>query len=501
MRQRRTVVGVLLIGIAAIGLAWPVRAGAQAAFGGGRGGAGGRGGGGGAAAGATSSATRARADAERGAASAMGPRGRGMRGAAPAAPHEIAVDEIVNFHHHNIPLPKPGQSIALDARWGSPTASTRQPAVLEIGLATTEFNGTTDLLPANLALVIDRSGSMAAADKMTLVKAALQTLISNLRPHDIVSIIAFDTTADVLLPATKIGNAVEHRRVIENIRPNGSTNISDGLALGYQEVSRNYRDGYTNRVILLTDGIANIGVTDPSRIADNSGSFTERGIDLSTIGVGQDIDDNLLRAIAKRGHGLYYFLADSRDVAKSFAYEAQILLSQVARDVRIEVTFDSTLNLNRVYGYAPRVSAGRIALDMDNFNNGMTEVVLLEYSPGGSGPVTVRLTYFDIGRQRVVEEVQRIELAPANGRNNDFLEDKEVRKNYTIAGIAQAMSDMQQNWRRNDLRTAESIVSAAVSEALDRYPLVEDADIRAQLQIAESFLATLRSFNNSRPLD
>jgi Mg-chelatase subunit ChlD len=425
-----------------------------------------------------------------------------MRGnAAPAVPHEIAVDEIVNFHHHNIPLPKPGQSIALDARFGSATASTRQPAVLQIGLATAEFNGTADLQPTNLALVIDRSGSMAASDKINLVKAALQTLISNLRPHDIVSIIAFDSTAEVLIPATPIGKGVEHRRAVENIRTNGSTNLSEGLEMGYREVIKNFKPEFTNRVIVLTDGVANAGVTDPNKIADNSGTFTERGIDLSTIGVGQDIDDNLLRAVAKRGHGLYYFLADSRDVAKSFAYEAQILLSQVARDVRVEVTGDSSLSLNRVYGYSPRFSGNRVTIDMDNFNNGMTEAIMVEYSPNSSGHVTVRLTYFDIGKGRQVEEVQRVELGPSNGRNIEFLEDKEVRKNYTIASLAQAMSDMQQSWRRSDLRSAETIVGSAVTETRERYPLLEDLDIRAQLQVAENFLTTLRNFNNSRRLD
>jgi hypothetical protein len=294
---------------------------------------------------------------------------------------------------------------------------------------------------------------------------------------------------------------VEHRRAIENIRANGNTNLSEGLALGYREVLKNFRPEFTNRVIVLTDGIANAGVTDPARIADSSLAFTERGIDLSTIGVGQDIDDNLLRAIAKRGHGLYYFLGDSRDVARSFSYEAQILLSQVARNVRVEITADPTLPLNRVFGYTPSFSGGHVTIDMDNFNNGMTEAILAEFSPGGSGQVQVRLTYFDIARQRQVEEIQRISLTPSNGRHIDFLEDKEVRKNYTIASIAQAMSDMQNSWKRNDHRSAEIIVNEAVLETRARYPLVEDSDVRAQLQVAENFLATLKTFNNSRRLD
>jgi hypothetical protein len=240
-----------------------------------------------------------------------------------------------------------------------------------------------------------------------------------------------------------------------------------------------------------------MGITDPFRIAEGTAVYTERGIDLSTIGVGQDIDDNLLRTIAKRGHGLYYFLADSRDVAKSFAYEAQILLSQVARNVRVEILSDPSLRLTRVFGYAPRRSAESLTIDMDNFNNGMTEAIVVEYAPNGWGTVTVRLNYFDISKQLRMEEVRQITLRPSDGRNMNYLEDREVRKNYTIASLAQAMSDMQRSWQRNDYRTAETLIGLAVTDTRDRYPSVEDADIRMQLQVAEVFFATLRAYNNN----
>src|SRR5262245_25179904 len=119
--------------------------------------------------------------------------------AVPVAPDRVAVEEIINYHRHRLPLPKSGQGVRMDVRWGNETASAGLPSVLQIGLATADMNGSSDLGPLNLGLVIDRSGSMASANKMTLVKAALQSLASNLRPSDIVSIVVFDSNANVVL--------------------------------------------------------------------------------------------------------------------------------------------------------------------------------------------------------------------------------------------------------------------------------------------------------------
>ncbi|HEX5964887.1 MAG TPA: VWA domain-containing protein, partial [Pyrinomonadaceae bacterium] len=121
--------------------------------------------------------------------------------AAPPAfriPDEIVVDEFVNYHKHRLPLPKAGQAVALDTRWGSGEISRSQrEAVLQIGFATAEVNERTDLRPLNLVLVIDKSGSMAG-DKMVRVKNSLHTMVGQLRGSDIVSIVAFDSMAEVL---------------------------------------------------------------------------------------------------------------------------------------------------------------------------------------------------------------------------------------------------------------------------------------------------------------
>jgi uncharacterized protein YegL len=426
----------------------------------------------------------------------MAAAGLDRRGIPPAAPDKVAVEEIINLHRHQIPVPKSGQGVSLDVRWGNDIASAGLPSVLQIGLATAEFKGTSDLRPVNLALVIDTSGSMTGDSKLTMVKASLQSLVSNLRSSDVVSVVAFDDEARIVLPAGALGDGRAYRRAIDGLQPGGSTNLNAGLMLGYQEAQRNFKSNSTNRVILLTDGIANVGVSDPIRIAENSSGFNERGIDLSTIGVGRDLDNNLLRTLAKRGRGLYHFVADPRDIAKVFIDEAQSLMSAVARHVRVEIMSDSRGG-ERIFGYEPRRSGERITINMDDLNSGATELVMLEYRPESVENVAVRLVYFDIAKQKEVEAFRNISLV-RGVKSNNFLADEEVRKNYTIATIAQALSDMQQSWQRSDLRTAERILRTAIRDVRDRFPSVRDSDIRAQLDVAENYLTTLERFNGPR---
>jgi VWA domain-containing protein len=134
-------------------------------------------------------------------------------------PEEVAVEEFVNYHKHRLPLPKVGQAVAMDTRWGNFEVSRSQrEAILQIGFTTAEVNERTDLRPLNLVFVIDKSGSMADSDKMSRVKDGLRTMVGKMRPDDIVSIVTFDTTAQVLYPARPIGNADSLRNAIERLQ-------------------------------------------------------------------------------------------------------------------------------------------------------------------------------------------------------------------------------------------------------------------------------------------
>ncbi len=413
-------------------------------------------------------------------------------------PEEVAVEEFVNYHKHRLPLPKWGQAVAMDTRWGNDEISRSQrEAILQIGFTTAEVNERTDLRPLNLVFVIDKSGSMADSDKMSRVKEGLRTMTTKLRPNDIVSIVTFDTRADVLYSARAIGNGDGLRYAIDCIVPEGGTNIHSGLMLGYAEARKNFRSGATNRVILLTDGIANSGVTDPSRIAADSSECNSRGIDLSTIGVGLDLNNDLLRTLARSGRGLYHFISDYKDINKVFVNEVQSLISSVAKNVQVRIEYGPGLRLEKIYGYQPRYSNGNVSVTMDDMNNGLTQVIMAKFvtdSPKSMVPLKVRLSYYDVKRKCPVEEVQDLRLVPAESDSCDLLADVEVKKNYTIAELAESLYAMAGLARGGNYSQAQNVLEASVSTAYRRYPNMEDEDIRFILDIVEGYRRDLRTY-------
>ena len=414
-------------------------------------------------------------------------------------PEEIAVEEFVNYHKHRLPLPKVGQAVAMDTRWGNAEISRSQPeAVLQIGFTTAEVNERTDLSPLNLVLVIDKSGSMRDDDKMSRVKQSLHTMVDKLRPEDIVAIVIFDNRAQVLHPARRVGDGYALRRSIDCIEPDGSTNINSGLMLGYAEAKKYFRKDATNRVILLTDGIANEGVVDPRRIAANSSGYNAQGIDLSTIGVGLDLNNDLLRTLAKSGRGLYHFISDYKDIDKVFVNEVQSLISSVAKKVEVRIEYGAGLQLEKIYGYEPRHGNGNVSVVLDDMNNGLTQVVIAKFRAEAVKsviPVKVRLSYYDVKRKCVVEEVQELTLRPAESESCELLMDVEVKKNYTIAQLADSLFEMTGLARRGDYSRAQHVLDSSLATAYRRYPNMEDADIRFILNIVEGYQRDLKVYN------
>lgn len=418
---------------------------------------------------------------------------------------EVAVEQFINYHRHRLPLPKVGESVAMDTRWGNNVVSPSQPyTVLQIGFTTAHANDRTDLRPLNLVLVIDKSGSMAEADKMVRVREALLKMAGQLRPTDNVAIVVFDSTASVAMPSQPLGNGAAYRETVANLAPGSSTNLNAGLILGYQEAARHFQKGATNRVIMLTDGIANTGEIDPKKIAANSVEFNSQGIDLSTIGLGLDLDKDLLQTLAKSGRGLFHFVADAQDIQKVFVTEVQSLVAPVARDVKLEVTYDRDLKLARVFGYEPRFGTNSVTIDLENMNQGLTEIALMDFQLTSFArgakpfPVQVKLTYFDIAKGQQVVLTDELKLTIGNESAPALILDQEVRKNYTIALLAQGIKDMAVAWEAKDPQRAESIVTAAVAGARETYPHLEDEDIKYSLNIAEKYQAGLHKYNQSR---
>ncbi|HEX8148195.1 MAG TPA: VWA domain-containing protein [Pyrinomonadaceae bacterium] len=421
------------------------------------------------------------------------------------ASRSVAVEEFVNYHRHQIGRPKADEAVLMDVRWGNDRVSGAEPeAVLQIGFSTASASDRRQLPPVNLALVIDKSGSMADSDKLSKVKEALLTLVNQLRETDTLSVVVFDSEAEVLRPAREVGDREEVRRLIRSIEPGSSTNIHAGLVLGYREALRHFNREGTNRVVLLTDGIANQGVTDPVQIARDSLSFNDRGVDLSTIGVGLDLNKDLLRDLAKSGRGLFHFVADAQDIDKVFLKEVQSLVAPVASEPDLEIQYGPGLELAQVYGYEPERAGGGLKIRLDDMNQGLTQVVLLRFKarPRGLDParpsVRVTFSYYDIERKRRVTKSEEASLSPGGGAAGDLLRDPEVGKNFTIAQLAQAIRDMAAAVEARRYKDAEHLLNAAIAKTYQRYPHLEDEDISRTLLVAQKYQELVRKYNQEQ---
>lgn len=205
---------------------------------------------------------------------------------------------------------------------------------------------------AGLTLVIDRSGSMADEGRMDYLKQGLQRMTSELKNGDLVNVVLFDDSVCTPLENFVVGRDSMSllQSTIAQLEPRGSTDLNAGLTAGYRLANTSYNDGFTNRVVLISDAIANTGVTDPEMISMVTESYDKRRIRLSGVGVGRDFNDELLDRLTEKGKGAYVFLGSSAEVDAVFGGRFTSLIETVANDVHFRLHLPPSLRMNTFYG-------------------------------------------------------------------------------------------------------------------------------------------------------
>lgn len=254
-------------------------------------------------------------------------------------------------------------------------------------------------LPLNIALVIDRSGSMAGRKLIDAKKAALG-LIARLRTGDRLSIVTYSTYTRLVWPSTEINELTRERArdAIFGIRAQGSTNLSGGLELGSREVLRELRTRQVNRVILISDGLANVGIITPRQLNAMARQYLQRGVSLTTIGVGTDYSETVMTGIANAGGGNYYYVNDSRQLAAIFQKELVEMATTVAQNVTVEMTLRPGVRLTELFGYSFRQEKDTVIVPLAELFSGQHRDILAQlYVPAsvkGLRPIVdVRLSY------------------------------------------------------------------------------------------------------------
>lgn len=231
--------------------------------------------------------------------------------------------------------------------------------------------------PVNVALVIDKSGSMQGT-KMERAKEAAMQAISRLGPQDIVSIVAYDTSVKVLAPATKASDKGPLFEAIRRIRPSGDTALFAGVVKGAAEVRKFIERGRVNRVILLSDGLANVGPSSPYELGNLGASLVREGISVTTFGLGLGYNEDLMTELARQSDGNHAFIEDAANLGQFFELELGTAVAVVAQDVRIRVQCAPGTRPLRVIGRPAEIVGGVVTTSMNQVYANQTQFLLLE---------------------------------------------------------------------------------------------------------------------------
>jgi Ca-activated chloride channel family protein len=341
-------------------------------------------------------------------------------------PESVRIEELVNYFSYDYALPQPGKPVSMTTNLvRSPWNPDR--LLLHVGLRTQPV-AAEDLPPSHLTFLVDVSGSMMSADKLPLVKQALQMLVRQLRTEDSVSLVVYAGGTGVVLPPTR---GSEQQRILDAIgklEAGGSTNGAGGIRLAYQMARQSFAKKANNRVILATDGDFNVGVSSDDELVRLIEQERQSGVFLSVLGFGTgNLKDSKMEKLADHGNGTYAYIDSLGEARKVLVQEMGATLVTVAKDVKLQIEFNpDRVSEYRLVGYENRIlrpeDFNNDAKDAGDLGAGHQVTAFYEIVPaGGSGSVDA-LRYQQQGRRPAggSGELAWIKLrhkAPQSGRS------------------------------------------------------------------------------------
>jgi autotransporter-associated beta strand protein len=312
----------------------------------------------------------------------------------------IRSEEFINAFDYRDPDAAPGVPIAFAwERARYPFAHSRD--LLRFSLKTAA-EGRQAGRPLNITLLLDNSGSMERADRVSILREALRVLAGQLHPQDKLSVITFARTARLVADGVGGDKAGEVAEQVSGLTPQGGTNLEEAMNLAYQTAARHYLANGLNRVVLLTDGAANLGDVDPQSLQRQVETRRQQGIALDCFGIGwEGFNDDLLEVLSRHGDGRYGFLNSPEEAATEFAGQLAGALKVAASDVKVQVEF----NPRRVTAYR-QIGYAKHQLTKEQFRDNTVDAAeiaaqeagnalyTVEVNPAGEGPLgTVRVRY------------------------------------------------------------------------------------------------------------
>ncbi|MFG1698939.1 von Willebrand factor type A domain-containing protein [Nonomuraea sp. NPDC049309] len=360
------------------------------------------------------------------------------------APAEIRPEEWVNAFRQDYAQPSDdGFTVHVDGAM----LPGRDEAVMRVGLQT-RASDPAARRPANLTFVVDVSGSMAEPGRLDLVKSALLKLLDQLAPGDQVSIVSFSDDADVLARMTPLTAREELRAAVDELAIGGGTDLESGLVAGYQEAAKAYRPAATNRVIVLSDGLANQGDTQWRSLLDRVKDYAAKQITLLTVGVGREYGDELMEQLADNGDGMAVYVSTQEEADRLFTTQLPATIELRARDAKAQVVFNpSVVESHRLIGYDNRTIAAEEFRD-DTRDGGeigpghsVTALYAVKLKPGARGQVAQATVRWQDPDTRAASEASET-LASADLAGDLWTDaSPRLQVNVVVAGFALYLRD------------------------------------------------------------
>ena len=390
-------------------------------------------------------------------------------------PDSVRVEEFVNYFHYDYAPPTEGAfAIHLD---GAPSRfGNSNHRLLRVGLKAREIPDE-ERQDATLIYVIDVSGSMERENRLGLVKRSLHLLLDELRPGDEVGIVIYGSRGQILLPVTSAKAKDDIMAAIDRLSPSGSTNAEEGLKLAYQMAAEAMRPGRITRLILCSDGVANVGNTGPDSILQQVRAYVDDGVTLSTVGFGMgNYNDVLMEQLADNGDGNYYYVDTLEEARRVFVENLTGTLQVVARDAKIQVDFNpAVVKSYRLLGYENRRVAD------DDFRNDRVDAG--EVGAGHSVTALYELKFYDDAQGQAARVLVRY-ADPQSGEvtelhkdidRADFLDSFEAAspRFKLAAAVAEFAEILRQSYWAQD-SSLDDVLSLARDVSSQ---LPEDADV------------------------
>lgn len=322
----------------------------------------------------------------------------------------------------------------------------------------------------NLGVVLDRSGSMHGA-KIARAREAAEYCVEQLLPADRLSLVIFDDEVEVLIPSNPVEEKAGLKRLIAGVGARGSTALHEAWVRGGMQVSEHLDTTAVNRVLLITDGLANVGETNTDEIVSQAKGLFERGVSTSTVGIGEDFNEDLLIPMARAGGGNAWHVAEAADMQRIFSVELEGLLAQFAHDVSLGLVPSDGVRVTDVLNDFELTETGRHRLPDLQAGSPLDVVLRLHLPARGAGDrmriLDLRVGYTPRGARGAEVLKQAFEVEFAEEREVEALPvNGEVTRAVRLLMNARARREAVSYMDRGDYAAASSVIGSARAATL-----------------------------------